>query len=205
MGPQRPEEPTPADATVLLLVSADPGTVTGDGLGQAGGYEIRHASDVPTVGDKLDEAVEVVLFDTRLTGGACEDVLTHIADRELDCRCIALVASDASADSVTTDVDAVLELPLVRKEFAEVVELVLRSAAYDRNFRKYYELAARKAAFEAGCEPETLADHRRYRELADRCDRLEARLDELLGELSWREAYAVAFDRLPAPLNTVDG
>lgn len=204
MGAPRPEEPTPADPTVLLIVSADPGTVTGDGLIQARGYEVRHASDVHTVGDRLDEAVDVVLFDTRLTGVACEDVLSNIADRELDCRCIALIASDTSADSVTADVDAVLELPLVRKEFAEVVELVLRSAAYDRNFRKYYALAARKAAFEAEYEPETLADHRRYRELADRCDRFEARLDELLGELSWRDAYAVAFDRLTAPLNTVD-
>lgn len=205
MGTPRSDEPTQGDAAVLLLVTADPGTFPGEGLEHELGYEVRHAFDVQTVGDRLDEAVDVVLVDTRLCRVSCTDVLSTIEERDLDCRCIALVAGESPAEGVTSDVDAVLELPVSPKELLAGVDAMLKSAAYDRKLGEFYALAARKAALETEYEPGTLADHRRYRELSDRCATLEGELEELLGRLSWRDAYAAAFDSVPVRLDLEDG
>lgn len=204
MGAPRFEDPTRADPTVLLLVTADPGTLTGDGLEHARGYEVRYAFDGQTVGDRLDEAVDVVLFDTRLSRVSCADVLSTIGERDLDCRCIALVGGESAAEDVTVDVDAVLELPVSPKALLAGVDAMLKSRAYDRKLGVFYALAARKAAFETEYEPATLADHPRYRELSDRCATLDGELEELLGGLSWRDAYAAAFDRLHLRLDLED-
>lgn len=185
----------------VLLVTDRPATVAGSGLRQMRRYEVRTAADRQTALEKLDDGVDVVLFDRRLPELSVHDVLAEIREHDIECRVVVLTDSGPSVDSVDGDVDAYLQTPVSRERLVATVEAMLRRTAYDTKLQEYFSLATRKSALEAEHDREALADHPEYRVLSDDLDRVGADLDEIVADLSPGEAYAVAVNSTPPHLD----
>lgn len=162
----------------------------------ASDWETETAYDGPTALEKLDDSVDVVLLDRRMPSQSGDDVLERIREEGYDCRVVMVTAVDPDFDIIEMAFDDYLVKPVSKDELRDVVESVTNRSAYQSAIREYYALVSKKALLESEKEESELADSEEYRELCDRIDEIEGRLDETVEELSGHDDFVGVFEDL---------
>lgn len=78
------------------------------GLRQTQRYEVCYAADRHTALEKLDDTVDVILYDRRLLRVSDNEVVTEIHERNLKCRVVLLTDSESPVGSEARGFDAAL-------------------------------------------------------------------------------------------------
>lgn len=154
------------------------------------------AYDGPAALEALDESFDVVLLDRRMPGQSGDEVLERIRENGYDCRVIMVTAVDPDFDIIEMGFDDYLVKPVSKDELLELVESVANRSAYQSAVQDYYALVSKKALLESEKEESELADNAEYRELCERIDELEERLDETVTEFSTHDDFVGAFEDL---------
>lgn len=152
-----------------------------------GEYDLRTAGGGEEALDRLDGAVEVVLLDRLMPGLSGEEALDRIRERGIDCRVAMITAVEPDVDIATMPFDAYLTKPLDRDDVIETIERLRARNSFDDLLREHYALAEKLATLEASKSESALADSEEYRELVERFERLDDRLDERTTSLDWTD------------------
>ncbi|AGB37125.1 HalX domain-containing protein [Natronococcus occultus] len=159
-------------------------------------WETETAYDGSTALEKLDDSVDVVILDRRMPGQSGDDVLERIREEAYDCRVVMVTAVDPDFDIIEMAFDDYLVKPVSKNELRDVVESVVNRSAYQSAIRDYYALVSKKALLESEKDDSELADSEEYRQLCDRIDELEGRLDETVEDLSTHDDFVSVFKDL---------
>ncbi|WP_306060069.1 HalX domain-containing protein [Natronococcus wangiae] len=146
--------------------------------------------------EKMDAAVDVVLLDRRMPGLSGDDVLEKVRAQGYGCRVIMVTAVDPDFDIIEMGFDDYLVKPVSKNELLELVAEVAGRSEYESAIRDYYALVSKKALLESEKGDHELADSDEYRDLRERIEDLEQRLDETVGELSTHDEFVGAFEDL---------
>lgn len=184
----------------VLVVDDERAIVDGHAVRLESRYDVRRAYSGEEALEKLDGAVEVVLFDRRMPGLTGEEVLSEVRERELGCRVAMLTGVEPSFDIIDTGFDDYLRKPVGTRELLDAVEGMLRRARYDRRLHEFFALASKAAVLETDRDPAELEGHPEYQALQADLRRLRSELDETLADVPVEERYAIA-----ARPNTVGG
>ncbi len=144
--------------------------------------------------EKLDDSIDVVLLDRRMPGQSGDEVLERIREDGYDCRVIMVTAVDPDFDIIEMGFDDYLVKPVSKDELLELVASVANRSAYQSAVQDYYALVSKKALLESEKGESELADNPEYRELCERIDELEGRLDETVTEFTTHDDFVGAFE-----------
>jgi len=124
-----------------------------------------------------------------------DEVLAHITDTESACRTAMITAVEPDFEILELGFDDYLVKPLFQDELADTVERLLERATYNREVRRYFSLASKRALLRAHKTDAELAQSDTYAELTDDLDALGERLDRTMAGMD-REDFDAAFARL---------
>lgn len=137
-----------------------------------------------SAGDSLSllESEPAVLVVDRNASGVHPDRLLGIAnERQLDTQVVMLTPVDPGPEPVRLGFDDHLVKPVDRELLVDAVDRALRRAEYERRLSEFYELAARKAAMEAGDGAPT--DDEAHRRLRERVSAARSSVEDAFGRL----------------------
>jgi DNA-binding NtrC family response regulator len=110
----------------------------------SGVYDVRTASDGHQALAKLDEQVDVVLLDRRMSGPSGERIASVIEERTTDCRVVMVTGVRPDLDIIGMHIDEYLRKPVTGEELRETVERMLARSVYRQEM--YVELKRRLEA-----------------------------------------------------------
>ncbi|MFT4889924.1 MAG: DNA-binding response OmpR family regulator [Halobacteriales archaeon] len=162
-----------------------------------GQYSVEAAYDGESALEAVTDSVEVVLLDRRMPGLSGDEVLERIRDRVADCRVVMVTAVDPDFDIIEMGFDDYLVKPVSKEDLLDVIETVLIRSEYATDVQEYYSLASKKALLEAEKPEQELEDNEEYRDLRERVEELDHRVDDTMSGLSTHDDFVGAFRDLP--------
>ena len=156
-------------------------------------YEVRTANTGAEALDQMDDEVDVVLLDRRMPTVSGDELLEEMRERGHETRVAMVTAIDPDFDVLEMGFDDYLTTPVSREDLVDVVETLLTRKQYDAEVRRYYSLAAKKAALEAAKPASELTESDEYQALLAKLDAVEADLDD---QLSVEDDFVSAFQDL---------
>ncbi|MFB6093441.1 MAG: response regulator [Halanaeroarchaeum sp.] len=156
-------------------------------------YEVMTANAGDRGLELLDDDVDVALLDRRMPTLSGDDLLERIREGEYDVRVAMVTAIDPDFDVLEMGFDDYLTKPVSREDLESTVETLLERRRYDEEVRRYYSLAAKRAALEASKPASELAESEEYQDLLAELDAVE---DELDNSLAAEEDFVSAFQSL---------
>lgn len=138
------------------------------------GHAVQVAYDGEDALGRIDDDVDVVLLDRQMPGITGDDVLTAIADRDVDCRVVMVTAVDPDFDVVEMPFDDYITKPVGREHLLDAIDEMLAREAYDDGLQRYFAMASKKATLETAKPWTELERSEEYREISERVAALEA-------------------------------
>ena len=135
-------------------------------------YVVSFVHDADAFRDRLDETVDVVVFDQGLPGASPADVSALVGAVDESCRSILVTADRPTLDLLDVESDAILRKPLSRELLCETIEIQLERYGEPMRDRERHALEERRSILEATYPPSLLDEDERYRGLLDRIARL---------------------------------
>lgn len=145
----------------------------------AAGYAVRTASGGDAGLAAVDDDVDIVLLDRRMSDTPGEAVLEEIRARNLDCQVALVTAVQPDFDIVSIDCDDYLVKPVDREALLETVERLELLLEYDEAQRELSSLRVKRNVLEVEKYPGALDKSEEFTRLEDRIAELEAELDDL--------------------------
>ncbi|MFB6270405.1 MAG: response regulator [Halobacterium sp.] len=140
-------------------------------------YDVRTAGDGETALAAVSDDVDVVLLDRDMPGLSGDDVLAEIRDAGYDCRVAMVTADEPEDDVVDLGYDAYVEKPVSEAELNEVVDRLVRIAAYLDAVDDYHAACERRAKQGVEHVDGRIQEHReRVDALADEFDDADYRV-----------------------------
>jgi len=167
----------------VLVVEDEAGTASLYARWVQDDHEVLCAHSGEEALELVDETVDVVLLDRRMPGLSGDTVLAEIRERALDCRVVMVTAVEPDFDIVNMGFDDYVVKPVTGDELRETVRTILVREDYDRQLRRYFATASKKAVLEAEKSPSQLERSEEYERITRRLEELRAGLDESLDEM----------------------
>ncbi len=175
----------PAQATVLV-VEDEPAVSDLFRNALAGEYDVRSASTGGAALARLDDDIDVVVLDRRMPDVSGDRVVERIEGQDLECRVAIVTAVDPDFDVIGMGFDDYLVKPVRPDELRETVDRLLTLSEYESVYRELSSKRVKQNILEVEKSPSELAHNEEYRELTERIDELEARLEGMAGDLDER-------------------
>lgn len=175
---------TDSGAQKILIAEDEADVAEGYKLWLGPKYNVEIAVDGQEALDRIDEGFDVILLDRMMPEVSGKDVLQEIRDRGIDCRVVMVTAVEPDFDVIEMGFDAYITKPPERGELIDTVDRLLERGELDEEMQEYYSLMARRGSLEAQKSQSELDESEAYQELLDRIDRIEAEVDEGLGDLT---------------------
>lgn len=130
-------------------------------------YGCRVAYDGETALDLVDEDVDAILLDRRMPGLSGDEVLEAIREHGLDCPVGMVTAVEPDLDIVEMGFDDYVVKPVGAEELHAFVDDLLSLSSYEREMRRFYQLASKRAALETAKKQPELEQSSAYQELLE--------------------------------------
>lgn len=152
-------------------------------------YVVRTAYGGESALSQLDDTVDVVLLDRRMPDLTGDEVLDELRSRGTDCRVAMVTAVEPDFDVIEMGFDDYIVKPVTADDLVELIDRLLDLESYDDSIQQYYQLASKKAALEGTKSEEELADSEEYAALVDEFERVRARTDAMIEDMSADELF----------------
>lgn len=148
-------------------------------------YNVRTAYGGNEAMEKVDASIDVALLDRRMPNVSGDDVAEYIYENGFDFSVAMITAVEPSSDIFDLPIDDYVKKPVGRDDLLSLVDILLKRQAYDEKSNRFFQLAAKKAAFEAS-ELDNLADEdkRKYQEVITEMQQLQSDINGTLNSLS---------------------
>ena len=174
-------EESSATATVLIVDdekrAADTYAATLDDE-----YEVRTAYGGEAGLASIDEDVDVVLLDRRLSEMSGNEVLQEIKDRHLDCRVAMVTAVNPDFDILSLGVDDYVVKPVGKERLRATVERLLALKEHDDTYQELSSLKVKRNVLAVEKPAAELADNEEFGRLESRIEELETQLEDIESE-----------------------
>lgn len=141
-------------------------------------YSVRFAHDRDGLRRRLDESVDVVVFDRSLPGATGESLGRLARSANDSCRVVMLTAERPELDVVSADCDAIVRKPTSRTALRTTIETQLDRFRESPERREYHALLACRSVLEDTYSEGVLADDDRFERLLSRIESLESTLED---------------------------
>jgi two-component system response regulator AdeR len=163
-------------------------------------YAVEVANTAADATATLDETIDIVLLDRRLSDGSGDSVLATIRERGFSCRVAMVTAVEADFDIIELGFDDYLVKPVTSEALCDAVDRLLRRKSYNQELQEFFALASTKAVLEAEKTTAELAASDRYARLEREFVDARERLDSLLVEFDHDDFEAIFRDLRDVPL-----
>ena len=177
------------DTTSVVIVENEPGLASQYTTWLEETYDVKTASDGETARAVIDETIDVVLFDRRITGLSGEALLTMLRERDLECRVAMITAVEPAFDIIETAVDDYLVKPVSKDDLRRIVEQLVLRSSYDEQLQQFFALASTKALFDAEKTAAERKSSDEYARLQDQLAVCRVRVEETMTELFEQGCY----------------
>lgn len=152
-------------------------------------YVVRTAYGGESALAQLDDTVDVVLLDRRMPDLTGDEVLDELRARGTDCRVAMVTAVEPDFDVIEMGFDDYIVKPVTVDDLIELIDRLLDLGSYDDSIQQYYQLASKKAALEGTKSEEELASSEEYAALIEEFERVRARTDAMIEDMSADELF----------------
>ena len=149
-------------------------------------YDVRLATGGEEALSRMDDDVDVVLLDRRMSDLTGNEVLAEMRAAGYDAQVAMVTAVEPDIDVVDMQFDDYQTKPVSREEIRALVAVLLRRAEFDEQSQRFFALASKKAALEASGLTGTDEYEQVLAQLAD----TRAEVDTTLDRLSAADAFA---------------
>ena len=146
-------------------------------------YDVQTATNGSDALEALDETVDVVLLDRRMSGLSGDEVLAEIRERPGNYQVALVTAVDPDFDIADLAFDSYVTKPLDEATVRQAVDRLLARAAYDDLLQEHYAVAEALATLEDEKTDAELSTSEAYQEAVDRFADLEDQLSSHSGSL----------------------
>jgi DNA-binding response OmpR family regulator len=178
----------PADdpAPTVLAVDDEPDLVELYRVYLQDEYDVRLATGGEEALSRMDDDVDVVLLDRRMSDLTGHEVLAEMRAAGYDARVAMVTAVEPDVDVVDMRFDDYQTKPVSREEIRTLVAVLLRRAEFDEQSQRFFALASKKAALEAS----GLTGTDEYERVLARMADIRTEVDTTLDRLSAADAFA---------------
>ena len=148
-------------------------------------YDVRLATGGEEALSRMDDDVDVVLLDRRMSDLTGHEVLSEMRAAGYDAQVAMVTAVEPDVDVVDMPFDDYQTKPVSREEIRTLVAVLLRRAEFDEQSQRFFALASKKAALEASGLTGTDEYERVLTQIAD----TRAEVDTTLDRLSATDAF----------------
>jgi DNA-binding response OmpR family regulator len=148
-------------------------------------YDVRLATGGEEALSRMDDDVDVVLLDRRMSDLTGHEVLAEMRAAGYDARVAMVTAVEPDVDVVDMPFDDYQTKPVSREDVRALVAVLLRRAEFDEQSQRFFALASKKAALEASGLTGTDEYERVLTQIAD----TRAEVDTTLDRLSATDAF----------------
>jgi len=136
------------------------------------GYAVSTAYSGTEALDLLDDTIDVVLLDRRMSTVTGDDVLNSIRGRELNCRVVMVTAVDPDLDILELPFDDYLLKPVSPDQLRDAVSQMHARNGCDDMLREMFAIASKMATIESKMSLAELETSPAYTALGVEFDRL---------------------------------
>ncbi|WP_136715688.1 response regulator [Halorientalis salina] len=166
------------DATVLVVDDEQRAADTyASALGEE--YEVLTAYGGREALSIVDDDVDVVLLDRRMSELSGDEVLEEILHRKLDCRVAMVTAVNPDFDILELGFDDYVVKPVGKDGLLATVERLLAMAEYDETHTRLSSLQLKRNVLALEKSDAELDESEEFERLEARIDELEAQLDDI--------------------------
>ncbi len=145
-------------------------------------YDVRTAYGGEDGLARIDEDVDVVLLDRRLSEMSGNEVLQEIKDRHLDCRVAMVTAVNPDFDILSLGVDDYVVKPVGKERLLATVERLLALKEHDDAYQELSSLKVKRNVLAVEKPAAELADNEEFGRLESRIAELETQLEDIESE-----------------------
>lgn len=167
----------PSETPTVLVVDDDPDVSTVYERSLDDSAEVRTAADGDAAPEAIDETVDIVLLDRRITGLSGDAVAAEIRDRHPECMVAIISAVGPSIDATEPLFDMYLKKPVLPEDLVDAVETLQHRASYGQQVRTLCALAEKRVALQATKPKSHLRESRAFEQLATEIELCWAELD----------------------------
>ncbi|TQQ81415.1 response regulator [Halonotius roseus] len=146
-------------------------------------YDVQTATNGSDALEALDETVDVVLLDRRMSGLSGDEVLAEIRERPGSYQVALVTAVDPDFDIADLAFDSYVTKPLDEATVRQAVDRLLARATYDDLLQEHYAVAEALATLENEKTDAELSTSEAYQEAVDRFAELEKQVADRSGSL----------------------
>ena len=169
---------TSDDSACILIVEDEKEIADLYAIWLADAYEVETAYDGEEALSKLDDSVDVVLLDRRMSGIDGDEVLETIRERGLESRVVIVSAVTPDFDVIEMVFDDYLTKPVTEDDLHNAVEQMLTRANYNQLLQGFYQLTSKKTVLESEKSDAELRASEEYDDLLNRITVVRNQLEE---------------------------
>lgn len=140
-------------------------------------YDCKVAYDGESALKVLDNQVDAILLDRRMPGLSGDEVLSMIRDKGINCPVGMVTAVEPDFDIVEMGFDDYVVKPVGAAELLSFVDELVSVSDYERDIRRLYQLASKRAVLETAKNGPELEESSAYRELLDEFEQVKMSAD----------------------------
>lgn len=148
-------------------------------------YDVRLARGGEEALSRMDDDVDVVLLDRRMSDLTGHEVLSEMRAAGYDAQVAMVTAVEPDIDVVDMPFDDYQTKPVSREDVRTLVAVLLRRAEFDEQSQRFFALASKKAALEAS----GLTGTDEYEQVLTQIADTRAEVDTTLDRLSATDAF----------------
>lgn len=183
---------TSDDSACILIVEDEKEIADLYAIWLADAYEVETAYDGEEALSKLDDSVDVVLLDRRMSGIDGDEVLETIRERGLESRVVIVSAVTPDFDVIEMGFDDYLTKPVTEDDLHNAVEQMLTRANYNQLLQGFYQLTSKKTVLESEKRVAELRASEEYDDLLNRISVVRNQLEETTADFD-DEDFKAAF------------
>ncbi|MFD1587327.1 response regulator transcription factor [Halorientalis brevis] len=145
-------------------------------------YDVRIAYGGEEGLARIDEEVDVVLLDRRMSDISGNEVLQEIKDRHLDCRVAMVTAVNPDFDILSLGVDDYVVKPVGKERLLTTVERLLALKEHDDAYQELSTLKVKRNVLAVEKPEAELTDNEEFSRLESRIEELETQLEDIESE-----------------------
>lgn len=177
----------------ILIVEDEPELADLFALWLADEFTCRVAYDGESALEQADADVDAVLLDRRMPGMSGDEVLEKLRERGIDCPVGMVTAVEPDFDIVEMGFDDYIVKPVAETDLLEFVDSILSLSTYEREIRRYYQLASKRAVLETSKEAPELQQSAEYEALLSELNEAEHAADQHRDAISDEEMFSNIF------------
>jgi len=167
----------------VLVVDDEPRVCEAFELWLRDDYRVLTATSGEAALDQMSDRIDVVLLDRHMPGLSGDEVLTRLREADYDCRVAMVTAVDPDLDIVEMPFDHYVSKPVDGETLQNVVERLLQIGRYGDRMTDLYGIIQKIVTLESEKTRSELSDSERYARLAERRDRLQEQMDDIIASL----------------------